>query len=193
MTGPQGAYKRQGFGGVWRWAKGHGIKRWLRAKHWAQRRRQQLKDPQGYKKAILAYEKKIKAIRRRTDKHHDDTSGKIVTFDGLPCPKWIAKILQEARASGIWKGSLISGYRTPEHSEQICIDMCGAPTCPGKCAGRNTNHACPPTNTCGYPEGAGDVTDPEGLEAFCRSHHKPLKGDGVVLPFDVNHFSHAGN
>jgi hypothetical protein len=114
-------------------------------------------------------------------------------FDGHEVPIWMAEILTEARNSGEWVGVVISGVRTPLYSEELCLNMCGAPTCPGRCAGRSTNHACPPTGTGVYPEGAVDVTDYNGLREFCRKHNKPLRGGGEVLPADLPHFSHNGN
>lgn len=117
----------------------------------------------------------------------------LVEFDGHQLPGWIARINQEARDSGEWKGYVISGVRSPEYSEHLCIIMCGSPTCPGRCGGRYSNHACPPTGKGVEFEGAEDVTDPAGLDAFCRKHNKPLIGNGRVLPADLNHFSHQGN
>lgn len=117
----------------------------------------------------------------------------LVTFDGHQLPAWIAAIDQEARDSGEWHGSVISGVRSPEYSEHLCIIMCGAPTCPGRCGGRNSNHACPPSGKGVKFEGAEDVTDPAGLQAFCKKHNKPLRGNGEVLPMDTPHFSNAGN
>lgn len=187
--GPQAAYKRDGFAGVWRYCKGHGIKRWLKARNWARRKARQAKDPAGFRKAEAAYARKVKAARKRREHDHGD---KFATFDGLPIPHWIAKINQDARASGVWHGSMFSGYRTPEHSTEICEEMCGAPSCPGRCAGATSNHTCPPTHTGKYPEGAEDVTDPEGLEAYCRSHNRPLYGAGYALPADIPHFSRTG-
>jgi hypothetical protein len=125
-------------------------------------------------------------------KHPPQVEG-LVTYDGHQLPGWIAEINDEARKSGEWKGSVISGVRSPEYSEHLCIIMCGAPTCSGRCGGRFSNHACPPTGKGVKYEGAEDVTDPEGLRNFCRKHNKPLRGGGEVLPLDPNHFSHAGN
>lgn len=117
----------------------------------------------------------------------------LAAFDGHEVPVWIAKILWDARVSGVWKGVVISGYRSPQYSEELCLNMCGAPSCPGRCAGRSTNHACPPTGT-GQPfEGAVDVTDYVGLRTYCRQVNAPLRGGGEVLPADLPHFSHNGN
>jgi len=117
----------------------------------------------------------------------------LVTYDGHQLPAWIAEINKRARASGKWKGEVISGVRSPEYSEHLCIIMCGAPTCPGRCGGRFSNHACPPSGKGVKYEGAEDVTDPEGLREYCREHNEPLRGGGEVLPADLNHFSHEGN
>jgi hypothetical protein len=125
-------------------------------------------------------------------KHPPQIEG-LVEYDGHQLPGWIAEINKEARASGEWKGGVISGVRSPEYSEHLCIIMCGMPTCPGRCGGRFTNHACPPSGKGVKYEGAEDVTDPAGLQSFCRKHNKPLHGNGEVLPADLNHFSHEGN
>jgi hypothetical protein len=114
-------------------------------------------------------------------------------FDDHEVPIWLAEVLTRARASGMWKGVVFSGVRTPQHSEELCIAMCGAPSCPGRCAGRVSNHACPPSGE-GKPfEGAVDVTDYVGLREYCRAHNEPLRGGGEVLPADLPHFSHEGN
>lgn len=117
----------------------------------------------------------------------------IVSFDGEQLPAWIAQINQEARDAGDWHGTCFSGVRSPAYSEHLCFIMCGAPTCPGRCGGRYSNHACPPSGKGVKYEGAEDVTDPAGLDSFCRKHNKPLIGNGRVLPSDTPHFSHAGN
>lgn len=192
--GPQHAYKRNGFGGVWSWAKGHGLKRWLKARNWARRKAEQVKDPKGFKKAEAAYARKVKHLRKKHDHGLPPSSyGKnFVTFDGYAVPKWIGQINQAARESGIWKGKVFSGFRTPAYSTSLCVAMCGAPSCPGRCAGAASNHACPPDGSGKKYEGAEDVTDPEGLEAYCRSHSEPLYGAGYALPADTPHFSNTG-
>jgi hypothetical protein len=188
--GPQAAYKRDGFAGVWKWATGHGYKRWYQAYHWARGRADRLKDGEGFRKAAHAYERKYKKLKHDHDQGHPHTP--LVELDGRQVPHWIAKILTDARESGIWSGYVFSGYRSPEYSTSICVGMCGHPTCPGQCAGASSNHSCPPTHTGKYPEGAVDVTDPAGLRAYCRSHNRPLHGGGEQLPNDIPHFSHTG-
>lgn len=133
----------------------------------------------------------FKALRYH-HKHPPQIEG-LVTFDGHQLPAWIAEINQKARDAGYWHGSVISGVRSPEYSEHLCIIMCGSPTCPGRCGGRNSNHACPPSGKGVKYEGAEDVTDAAGLDRYCQAHNEPLIGNGRVLPADTPHFSHAGN
>jgi hypothetical protein len=77
----------------------------------------------------------------------------VATFDGRPVAAWLKPYLEWARQNG-WKGTLNSGFRDPAYSEKLCISMCGAPSCPGRCAGRASNHS-GSTN----PAGAIDVSD----------------------------------
>jgi hypothetical protein len=62
------------------------------------------------------------------------------SFDGVAVANWLIPYLTWARQHG-WRGRLNSGWRSPEHSEQPCRAMCGAPSCPGRCAGRASNHS----------------------------------------------------
>ena len=110
----------------------------------------------------------------------------VVTFDGKPVASWMRPHLEWARTHG-WQGSVLSGYRTPEESEQLCREKCGAPKCPGKCAGRDSNHSGRIA-----PAGALDVTDYVRFhELMKRCPHQPSIKNAV--PTDINHFSHAGN
>lgn len=114
-------------------------------------------------------------------------------FDGKQVPTWIVEqVLIPARASGLWRGSLISGFRTPEYCRQLCRDICGRDSCPGICAGASSNHACPPDGVPEEYKGAVDVNDPAGLQRWCRNHGNPLRGNGEMLPRDLPHFSRSG-
>lgn len=64
----------------------------------------------------------------------------VVTYDGVRVARWIVPYLDYARRHG-WPGHLVSGYRDPAYSERLCFAMCGAPRCPGRCAGRSSNHS----------------------------------------------------
>lgn len=77
----------------------------------------------------------------------------VVQFDGKSVAAWIQPYLVWARQNG-WTGTLTSGWRDPVYSEHLCLNMCGAPTCAGRCAGRTSNHA-----GSNKPAGAIDVSD----------------------------------
>jgi hypothetical protein len=77
----------------------------------------------------------------------------VATFDGKPVAAWLKPYLVWARNNG-WQGTLNSGWRDPAYSEQLCRNICGAPTCPGRCAGKTSNHA-----GSVKPAGAVDVSD----------------------------------
>jgi len=82
------------------------------------------------------------ARRRHIQREHQQkppTSG-VAVFDGRKCAAWLKPYLQWARDHG-WDGTLVSGWRDPVYSEQLCYRMCGHPSCPGRCAGRNSNHS----------------------------------------------------
>lgn len=64
----------------------------------------------------------------------------VTTFDGRPVAKAAVPYLKFARAHGGWHGGLNSGWRDPLYSRQLCYRMCGAPSCPGRCAGTGSNH-----------------------------------------------------
>lgn len=105
-------------------------------------------------------------------------------FDGKPVASWMIPHLQESRRNG-WRGSVFSGFRTPERSEQICREMCGQPTCPGRCGGKNSNHS-----KVREPEGAIDVTDHENFGRIQKKIGSPLKNN---LPADRPHYSASGH
>jgi hypothetical protein len=108
------------------------------------------------------------------------------SFDGVAVANWLIPYLTWARQHG-WLGRLHSGWRSPEHSEQLCLDMCGAPSCPGRCAGRASNHSASTK-----PNGAIDVSDETRfgqLMAQCP-YSPPIFND---LPSDRIHFSATGH
>lgn len=62
------------------------------------------------------------------------------TFEGKTVAKWMIPKLEWARRqSNDW--GLTSAWRSPAYSDHLCHIMCGAPMCPGRCAGRASNHA----------------------------------------------------
>jgi hypothetical protein len=113
-------------------------------------------------------------------------SGGVGSFDGVQVATWLIPYLTWARANG-WRGRLNSGYRSPEHSERICRDMCGAPTCPGRCAGRLSNHS---GNV--KPKGAIDVSDEFRFgQLMAKCPYSPRIFND--LPNDRIHFSANGH
>lgn len=109
----------------------------------------------------------------------------VVNYNGKPVAAWIAAYFPRLRQSG-WDGCITSGYRDPKYSEQLCYDKCGAPSCPGVCAGKTSNHS-------GriFPAGAIDVCSPSSFQAALDKHPEvPLKND---LPSDLVHFSFSGH
>jgi hypothetical protein len=106
------------------------------------------------------------ARRRRKQRKAAQLSRKprvgVDTFDGEPVAAWMKPYLVWARDHG-WTGTLNSGWRDPAHSERLCYDICNAPRCPGKCAGRTSNHS-------GHvkPAGSIDVSNPAQFGELMR-------------------------
>lgn len=108
------------------------------------------------------------------------------TFDGIPVAKTAIPVLKWCRAHG-WNGRLVSGYRTPAYSESLCYSMCGRPSCPGRCAGRSTNHAYATPVRFGLD--VSDYVNFGHIVAKC-----PLRPHvHNALPNDLVHFSPSGS
>lgn len=115
----------------------------------------------------------------------------LVWQDGHWVAGWIADINVKVRHDG-WPGWVLSGWRDPLYSQHLCEVMCGAPTCPGRCAGLTSRHV-------GriFPEGAVDVTYYDDFNA--RLHKLGLWGvneRGKIcndLPRDLPHHSADGH
>lgn len=109
--------------------------------------------------------------------------GKDVGPDGSRT-NWLDKI----RAKG-WSGQVVSGVRSVAHSIELCEAMCGASSCPGRCAGATSNHNC--GDPCKSPDGAIDVTDYSTFGAIARQIGAPLQNQlGAADPV---HFSYTGH
>jgi hypothetical protein len=102
---------------------------------------------------MLARALRRRRAQRKASKTSSAPRAGVATFDGRPVAAWIQPYLVWARENG-WKGTLSSGWRDPAYSEHLCLQMCGHTTCPGKCAGRTSNHA-----GSVKPAGAIDVSD----------------------------------
>lgn len=107
--------------------------------------------------------------------------GKRVGPDGNQI-NWLQKSVDKG-----WDGALSSGYRTPAYSESLCWAMCGAPSCPGTCAGRSSNHS-----QTGPPNwGAIDVLSYSKFGRIQKEIGSPLHNS--LGPQDPVHFSYTGN
>lgn len=96
---------------------------------------------------------------------------------------WLKKSVERG-----WGGELYSGGRTPEYSESLCFNICGAPSCSGTCAGRSSNHSGCDGSWPGW--GALDVKEYELFGRIQREIGSPLKN---ALPNDHPHYSVTGN
>lgn len=108
-------------------------------------------------------------------------------FDGKPVAKAAVPLLQWARNNG-WHGQLVSGWRDPKYSQQLCFQMCGRPSCPGRCAGLSSNHVGSEPSRF-----AMDVSDYTKFGEIMR--HCPLKPNvhNSLGARDPVHFSPSGN
>jgi hypothetical protein len=133
--------------------------------------------------------KKRRAKRRRSVRRNRVVAflkPGVGTFDGVPVAKCAIPVLQWCRHHG-WKGRLVSGFRTAKHSEDICISMCGRPSCPGKCAGRSTNHT--GNSPARFAMDVSDFVNFGHIVAGCPLQPKVHN----ALPRDLVHFSPSGN
>lgn len=108
------------------------------------------------------------------------------SFDGKTVAAVAIPYLEFARAHG-WRGTVTSGYRTPEYSESLCRNMCGAPSCPGRCAGRSSNHS--GTSRTHF---AIDVSDESTFGQLMARPDAPQPKIFNNLPADRIHFSPTG-
>lgn len=106
-------------------------------------------------------------------------------YDGVPVANVAIPYLEWAREHG-WRGRLVSGWRDPNYSRELCRRMCGADRCPGQCAGLSSNHVGQTT-----ARFAIDVSEPAQFRALMRQC--PIQPRIYnALPNDVVHFSPNG-
>lgn len=117
--------------------------------------------------------------------HSHPTSG-VGSYDGVRCALWLIPYLQWARAHG-WRGRLVSGWRDPVYSESLCYRMCGRPSCPGRCAGRASNHS-----GSVKPHGACDVSDYSRFGSLMRSCPYSPRIFNALGAQDPVHYSASG-
>ncbi len=127
---------------------------------------------------------KLKWLRKHPPPIDPDGDGLIV-IDGKQVATEVGKEVLRIRAAGRWGGYIVSGYRTPAYSQQLCYGICGRPSCPGLCAGTSSNHT-----RKGGRQGAVDLTDYLTFAAECRRLGSWLENH---LPRDLVHFSDSGN
>jgi peptidoglycan hydrolase-like protein with peptidoglycan-binding domain len=136
--------------------------------------------------AMLARALRRRRRQQKVAKQSAKPRAGVVKFEGRPVAAWLVPYLTWARQHG-WQGTLSSGYRSPAQSEQYCLRHYGAPSCPGKCAGRTSNHS-------GRikPHGAIDVTHYDQFAALMRKcpYSPRIFND---LPLDPLHFSSTGH
>ena len=111
--------------------------------------------------------------------------GMTTQFDGHPVASWIVPILRAARKTGLWHGSVTSGYRSDAEQQRLWNNR-----------GSNPYPVAPPgTSNHGktlFPGGAVDVSDPNGLAAALK--RVPMGGflkQGTAIG-DAVHFSNSG-
>ena len=114
------------------------------------------------------------------------TSG-VSNFDGRPVAAWLRPYLVWARKNG-WDGTLNSGWRDPNYSRSLCYRMCGAPSCPGRCAGTASNHS-----GSVKPRGAVDVSDYYEFGQLMRRCPYGPRIFNALGARDPVHFSQSGN
>lgn len=85
-----------------------------------------------------------------------------------------------------WRGVVTSGWRDPDLCERLCYQICNAPRCPGRCAGRTSHHT-----ESGDGKGAVDVSDYYTFAAVQRRIGSPLFNS--LGAQDPVHFSFTGN
>jgi hypothetical protein len=135
------------------------------------------------RRRVASARRKARVERWKAQQRPKTTAG-VVYMDGKPVAAWIAKWAIKARVQKLWFGVIVSGWRDPVYSESLCLNMCGAPRCPGRCAGRSSNHA---GNV--FPAGAIDVSLFWQFRDAMRRLGAPLRN---ALPNDLVHFSNSG-
>jgi hypothetical protein len=170
--------------------KGESMEHWQERKKRNRHRRNKREDiVQAMKRKVLHQRKRIRELKEHRDEVHDQPPPNpdgYAIFDGKTVPEWMVTWLQKSRSAG-WRGVVVSGVRTAAHSISLCMGMCGAPSCPGTCAGAASNHNMEPNE--GYPAGALDVSDYANFEAIQFRIGSPLRN---FLPNDPVHFSVSG-
>jgi hypothetical protein len=150
------------------------------------RRMRHPRSPRYSSPAMLTRAFARRAKQRKAARASAAPRNGVAMFDGRPVAAWLKPYLDWARQNG-WKGTLNSGFRDPAYSEKLCISMCGAPSCPGRCAGRASNHA-----GSSNPSGAIDVSDYVTFGQLMRRCPYSPKIFNALGAQDPVHFSASG-
>ena len=150
------------------------------------RRMRHPRSPRYSNPAMLTRAFARRAKQRKAARASAAPRNGVAMFDGRPVAAWLKPYLDWARQNG-WKGTLNSGFRDPAYSEKLCISMCGAPSCPGRCAGRASNHA-----GSSNPAGAIDVSDYVTFGQLMRRCPYSPKIFNALGAQDPVHFSASG-
>jgi peptidoglycan hydrolase-like protein with peptidoglycan-binding domain len=145
-----------------------------------------LRSPRTVRPGMLARASGRRRKQRRNARRASASRAGVADFDGRPVASWMVPHLRWAREQG-WKGTVISGYREPADSEDICRQQCGAPSCPGTCAGRASNHSGKV-----QPTGALDLSEHVRFAELMRSCPHSPRIFNALGPADPNHFSATG-
>lgn len=136
--------------------------------------------------AVALRERQIVSKRRANRKAAAAATG-VTRYDGVPVAAWMVPYLKWARENG-WRGRLVSGWRDPNYSRALCMRMCGAPSCPGRCAGLSSNHV-----GSAKPHGAIDVSDYGTFERLMARCPIEPRLRNTLDARDPVHFSVPGN
>lgn len=148
------------------------------------------KDPRYSTKERIARGNRRRSAHRREWRQElrlADGHDGVVLYDGVPCAAIAVPILNWCREHG-WNGVLVSGWRSPHYSRGLCIKMCGAPSCPGMCAGESSNHV--GVSSSRFALDVTEYSDFENIVVKCQL--KP-RIKNLLDARDPVHFSPSGN
>lgn len=136
----------------------------------------------------LAAKRRIQGRRRhrRNDRKGRKRTG-VGRYDGKSVANVAIPILQWCRENG-WRGQVVSGWRDPGYSRQLCRQMCGRDSCPGRCAGLASNHVGSTVNR--FAVDVSDYINFARIVARCPLRPRIFNALGARDPV---HFSPSGN
>ena len=198
--------RREKKGDLWHWARKpqraeRRVKRWKALAEYAHKKDkankvlERLGRAKAWAEARTIYRKKVQFLKKEIKERKRTASLNKQGFSNpdrpwnpyhRDIPNWMIHWLDKTWDAGC-RFVVNSGVRTPEYSEQLCYQICGAPSCPGRCAGRSSNHNM--TKNQSEPAGALDVSNYYNFGAVQKRIGSPLKNN---LPSDPVHYSATG-